>query len=117
MQGNANLMLNRTTRMMEWLANHPRIQHRICCEDFGVEPEECIQIIEMLEEKEFYELVYILLLKNEQQIVIADVLEKLKTGAWAREWEKVGNEKMCRDIKEKIRNEMTLREMKNDNIF
>ena len=117
MQKNRYLITNRTTEMIRWLANNPKIQRRICCEGYDIEPDECLEIIEMLEQEGFYELVYILLMKNVNHVVIANAVEKLQYKAWSNEWEKIGNEKMCMNIKEQIKNGMLLREIKNNDMF
>ncbi len=108
---------NRTIEIIRWLAKHPKIQRRICCEEYTIEPDECLEIMEILEKNGFYELMYILLRKNEQHLAIDYALEGLKTEAWANEWGKVGNEQMCRTIKERIRNGIQLLEMGKDEMF
>ena len=36
-------------RMINWMAAHPKIRRRICKDEYTVTPEECIEILELLE--------------------------------------------------------------------
>ena len=66
----------------------------------------------MLEKDGLYELIYILLMRNINHIVISEAIEILQAEAWVKEWEKIGNEQMCRNIKEQIKQGINLH--KND---
>jgi hypothetical protein len=112
MQNNSNLMENRTAEIIKWLSNHNKIQRRICWDGYAIEPNECLEIIEMLEKDGLYELIYILLMRNINHIVISEAIEILQAEAWVKEWEKIGNEQMCRNIKEQIKQGINLH--KND---
>ena len=103
---------DRTAEIIKWLSNHNKIQRRICWDGYAIEPNECLEIIEMLEKDGLYELIYILLMRNINHIVISEAIEILQAEAWVKEWEKIGNEQMCRNIKEQIKQGINLH--KND---
>ncbi|BCJ93667.1 hypothetical protein acsn021_12360 [Anaerocolumna cellulosilytica] len=89
--------------MVKWLAEHPKIQSRLCEDYAETTLEECLSIIELLEKNGLYEMIVVLLLKNQyklefEQIVTEFVIEKM-----LKEWERVGIEQMCYDIKGKIK--------------
>lgn len=46
---------------------------------------------------------FILLMKNSHDAIIDKALTKMVMERIANEWERVGTEQMCRDIKERIR--------------
>lgn len=117
MQNNSNLMENRTAEMIRWLSNHTKIQRRICWDGYLTEPDECLKIIEILEKEGLYELIYILLMRNINHIIISEAIEILQAEAWAKEWVMIGNKQMCRNIKEQIRQGMKLHENDDFDIF
>jgi hypothetical protein len=43
-------------RLVKWLSEHPKIQSRLFEDYAETTPEECLEIIEMLEKNEFYEM-------------------------------------------------------------
>ena len=94
----------------ERLSENPDILHTLCCEGYEVEPPECLEIIGILEEQGFYELIYILLIKNRYHAVIGGAIERLLAEMWMSEWEKAGNQQMCKELKERIQKEMAFRE-------
>lgn len=92
-----------TIRLVRWLAEHPKIQRRLCEGEYESTPEECLEMIELLENNSFYDMIFILLMKNSHDRIIDEALTKMVMEKMANEWERVGTEQMCRDIKERIR--------------
>ena len=117
MQDNRNNPKEDTIRLIRWLSEHPRIQRRLCDEGTESTPEECLEIIEQLEKNSFYDMIYILLMKNSHDMVIGEVLSKIIVEKMANEWERMGTEQMCRDIKEKIKEEIKLKEKQRNKMF
>lgn len=95
-----------TIRLVKWLAEHPKIQRRLCEGEYESTPEECLEMIELLEDNSFYEMIFILLMKNIHNPVIDDAVTKMAAEKITNEWERVGTEQMCRDIKARIRQEI-----------
>lgn len=44
-------------RLAKWMTEHPKIRRRICEDEYMVSPEEFIDIMELLEKNEFYEMI------------------------------------------------------------
>ena len=103
---------NRTAEMIKWLSDHPNIQRKLCLGEYEAEPEECLVIMGILEKRGYYEMIYVLLTKNQQHAIIGGAMEKLLAELWADKWEKAGNQQMCKEIQEHIQNEIALRELK-----
>ena len=99
---------NRTAEMIKWLSSHPGIQQHLCRDEFVLQSDECLEIMDALEKQGYYEMIYIFLMKNQFHGTVGNALDKLLAELWANEWEKAGNQLMCRDIKERIQNEITL---------
>jgi len=101
--------ISRTMEIIKWMSAYPDIQRALCCEGYEVEPDECLEIIGILEEQGFYELIYVLLVKNQCHAVIGGAIERLLAEMWMSEWEKVGSQQMCKDLKECIQKEIAFR--------
>lgn len=97
---------NKMARLVEWMGENMEIQAMLCDGGFEADAEDCIALMDMLEEQGFYELIYVLLIKNQQDDVIWGTMEKLLADAWARRWEQAGTRAMLREIRERIRSEM-----------
>jgi NDP-sugar pyrophosphorylase family protein len=110
MQENISCQSDDTIRLVEWLSEHPKIQRRLYNGGYEVSPEECLEIMELLEKNEFYEMILILLMRNQQDAVLAEATSKLVVEKLVDEWRRIGTEQMCKDIKEKIREEIRLKE-------
>jgi hypothetical protein len=95
-----------TIRLVRWLAEHPKIQRRLCEGEYESTPEECLETIEMLAKDSFYDMIFVLLMKNSHDLIIDEALTKMATEKIVNEWERVGTEQMCRDIKERIKEEI-----------
>lgn len=92
--------------MALWLTDHPKIQRRLCDGEYEVSPEEFLEIMEQLENKGFYELIYILLIKNQYNDVLEQAATSLLIQKAGKEWQRIGTKEMCRDFKEKIQGEI-----------
>lgn len=92
-----------TIKLVKWLAVNPKIQSRLCEDYAESSPEECIEIIEILEENAFYDLIVILLMKNQYNLALEQVVTEIVIDKMAKEWERIGMEQMCSDIKEKLK--------------
>ena len=117
MQYNRNNQKEDTLRLIRWLSEHPSIQRKLCDEGTESTPEECIETIEQLEKNSFYDMICILLMKNSHDIVIGGAIEKVIAEKMANEWERIGTEQMCRDIKEKIKEEIKIKELPGNKMF
>jgi hypothetical protein len=109
MQEESKDILNRTIKLVKWLSENPKIQSRLC-EDYSEStPEECIEIIDILEENGFYDLIVILLMKNQYNLALEQVVTEIVIDKMTKEWERIGMEQMCSDIKEKIKEKINLK--------
>lgn len=99
---------NKMARLVKWMGENPAIQAKLCDGGFESDAEDCIALMDMLEEQGFYELIYVLLIKNQQDGVIWGAMDKLLADAWAQRWAQAGNRAMLREIRERIRSEMEL---------
>jgi len=106
MQGTDNNQKDDTIRLVRWLAEHSQIKRRLCEGEFESTPEECLEIIELLENNSFYDMIFILLMKNSHELIIDEAISSVATEKIANEWERIGTEQMCRDIKERIKEEI-----------
>ncbi len=92
---------SRTAEMINWFAKNHYIEWFLIDED-PVTPEKCIEFIDKLSEKGYYEMIYILLLKNEHERIIGRALRRMRTEILAGKWEETGNSNMCEEIKSRI---------------
>lgn len=99
-----------TIELVKWLAEHPKVCRRLCEDEYQVTPEECIEIIEMLEEKGFYEMIFILLANNKYDPVIKQAVKNVVVEKMSKEWKRIGTKQLCNDIKVKIREEIRIQE-------
>lgn len=107
---------NKVIRLAIWLTEHPKIQHRLFEEEYDATPDEFIEIMEMLEENGFYEMILVLLIKNKWNVSLEQALSKVFIEKMAKEWERIGTEQMCRDIKDKIREEQRAEKAKENSL-
>lgn len=88
---------HRTSRLIKWLSKNPAIQSRICGE-LDVSPQECIKLIDVLKDNGFYEMAYILLMGNQQDIAIGYAADTLLAELLAKEWGRLGGKKICKKL-------------------
>ncbi len=117
MQENITLKTAEAIRLVKWLSEHPKIQSRLFEDYTQTSPEECLEIIEILEENDFYEMIVALLMKNQYNIALEQVISEFVIDKMIREWERVGTEQMCQDIKEKIIEKIRLSDTDKDYTF
>lgn len=110
-----NENVNKVIDIVRWMNTHPEMQQKLCCENCKVEAEESIEIINILEKVDFYEMIYIFLIKNKHNLIISNAINKLLIEILAKEWEEVGNRQMCKKVKENIEQEMFLAGIKQKN--
>ena len=108
MQENIAIKTTEAIRLVKWLSEHPKIQSRLFEDYTQTTPEECLEIIEILEKNEFYEMIVALLMKNQYNIALEQVISEFVIDKMIKEWERVGTERMCQDIKEKIKEKIGL---------
>lgn len=108
MREKSSAITNKSVEMIKWLSSHNEIQRIICREGYDAELPEYLDIIEELGKQGYYELIYILLVKNQYNVAIDDVVERLLFETLTDQWEKTGNEALCTDIKERIKAEMEM---------
>jgi len=98
-------------RLANWMTEHPKVQRRICEDGFEVTPEEFIEIMEMLEGNGFYEMIFILIVKNRSNPVLEKALSRLVVEKVGKALEEIGARQMCEELKGKIREEIKLKEI------
>jgi len=99
---------NRTAEMIKWLANHPGIQRMLCQDEYESGADEFLEILDALEKQGYYEMIYIFLMKNQCHRVVGNAIDKWFTELLADAWAKAGNQQICREMKERIQNEMAV---------
>ncbi len=108
MQENITNKTAEAIRLVKWLSEHPKIQSRLFEDYSQTTPEECLEIIEILEKNGFYEMIVALLMKNQFNMALEQVISEFVIDKMIKEWERVGTEQMCQDIKERIREKIQL---------
>lgn len=108
MQNKFNNLQDRAAQMINWLVSHPQVQSIICFEEYGACPEQCLEDMDTLAEAGYYELIYILLMKNRFSYVIGRVVEAMLMEAWAEQWESMGYSNMVGKIKTRIKAELAV---------
>lgn len=101
---------DKVIELVRWLAEHPKVQRRLCEDEYKVTPEEFIEIMELLEQHEFYEMIVVLILKNRCNAVLSQALSRMLVETMSKEWEKIGTKQMCKDMKDLIREEIRSKE-------
>lgn len=99
-------------RLVKWMTEHPKIRRRICEDEYEVTPEEFIEIAEMLEENGFHEMIYVLLVKNQMGDILAQATSRLLVEKACNEWERLGTSQLLKELKDTIREEMKLKEIR-----
>lgn len=97
---------DKTIRLIKWLSKHPKIQTRLCEDGYTVTLEECLEIIELLEENEFYDMIFVLFVKNSHERTIDKIITEIMIEKMTEEWKRIGTKQMCQDIKQKIKEEI-----------
>jgi hypothetical protein len=117
MKENVPEQIDDTIRPVEWLSEHPKVQRKLYGGEYEVNPEECMELIELLEKNAFYEMILILLMRNQHDATLAEATSRLITEKLVSEWKRIGTEQMCRDIKEKIREGIRLKETGRNSMY
>mgnify|MGYP004702466817 CR=1 FL=1 len=99
-------------RLVKWMTEHPKIRRRICEDEYEVTPEEFIEIAEMLEENGFHEMIYVLPVKNQMGDILAQATSRLLVEKACNEWERLGTSQLLKELKDTIREEMKLKEIR-----
>ncbi len=110
MQDNITIKTAEAIRLVKWLSEHPKIQIRLFEDYAQTTPEEFLEIIEILEKNGFYEMIVALMMKNQYNIALEQVISEFVIEKMIKEWERIGMEQMCRDIKDKIRVKIKLKD-------
>ena len=95
----------RSMEIIRWLSNHSSIEHALYRES-GNEISDIIEIIKELKNKGLYELIYLLLKKNECDYSIEKATRHVITECMIDYWDKVGTENMCQLIIDSLKKEM-----------
>lgn len=101
---------DKLVQMVNWLVNHPKVQYRLCDDESEVSPEEFIETMELFERNGFYEWIPVLFLKNCYNDVLHQAMTSLLIEKAGQEWQRTGTEQLCKDIKDKIKEEIRLKE-------
>ena len=99
-------------RLVKWMTEHPKIRRRICEDEYEVTPEDFIEIAEMLEENGFHEMIYVLPVKNQMGDILAQATSRLLVEKACNEWERLGTSQLLKELKDTIREEMKLKEIR-----
>ena len=99
-------------RLVKWMTEHPKIRRRICEDEYEVTPEEFIEIAGMLEENGFHEMIYVLPVKNQMGDILAQATSRLLVEKACNEWERLGTSQLLKELKDTIREEMKLKEIR-----
>lgn len=96
-----------TVKLIRWLSENAAVKHVLCDNCGELSGKECIPVIEKLRERSFYDMIYILLMNNQQDIAIEAAVTKTITDIICGEWERIGNEKMYEIIKTNLTEELS----------
>lgn len=106
----AEINEDKLVQMGSWLANHPKVQLQLCDDGYEVSPEAFIEIMELFERNGFHEWIPVLFLKNCYNDILHQAMTSLLIEKAGQEWQRIGTEQLCKDIKEKIKEEIRLKE-------
>lgn len=95
-----------TIRLVKWLSENPNIMFSLCNIEEEVSPEECLEIIELLEKNAFYDMIFIMIMRNRDNSIMDSAITKMIVDKVIKEWERIGTEQMCRDIKQCIKDQI-----------
>ena len=93
-------------RLAKWMTEHPKIRRRICEDEYMVSPEEFIDIMELLEKNEFYEMIYVLLVRNQTNPVLEQATSRIVMESACQEWERMGPEALRREFTANVSHEL-----------
>jgi len=97
----------RLMEMVEWLAVHPWYRSGICDHlGFPGSDEEFLELFRALEEKGYYELILVLLLRYRWELdSVSTALARFLTGKLLLDWQRNGSAAMCREFRELVEQE------------
>ena len=98
-------------RMMKWIAQYPKIVNRIVNMEQCTTPEECIEVINLLDKHSFEYLVPILLHTVDYDVVMDRGISRLYAEGLATVWEQKGTAHVLDDMKDIIREEIARAEL------
>ena len=101
-------------KVVKWMAENPRIARRLLNVEGCTTPEECIEVIEILEKQSLEYLIPVLFHTVCFDGVMENVWSRLYAEGVSKAWEHVGTGRMLADIKDKIREEIRLKGIKGD---
>lgn len=97
----------RMTEMTEWLVEHPWQRSEICNDGFTIDDEEFLKVFQELEEREYYELLLVFLIKQSYEL---DSVEKTLTRFWTKrvikDWLQDGSASLFREFREMFQKEI-----------
>lgn len=100
---------NKTAKLIRWVTEHPEVKWDLSGIEMGGDSEECLNIIDILEQAGFYELIFIILIGGEKFREVGFAMDKMFYIMWAEKWEEIGDQNMCTWIKEEIKSELEKR--------
>lgn len=109
-----NMRQKEAIKVHKWIAKNPRVVHRMINLEDNITPQECIELIEILEEQSLEYLIPILLYTVDNNGVISKAIARVNAESLSMTWESMGTAQMLTDIKNKIRKETELKEMRNN---
>lgn len=113
----AEMRKKEAIKVHKWIAEYPRLIRRVLNVEDSTTPEECIEIIEVLEEQSLEYLVPVLLYSVDFNGVMNKVIARVNAESVAKTWEATGTKEMMADIKNKIREEIKLKEVRDNEIL
>lgn len=99
-----------TIKIIKWVAENPQVMGKLLNAEESTTPEECIEVIDLLYKQSLEYLIPILVYTTQLDYVMGIVWSRVTAEGIGRVWESMGTEQMLTDIKNKIREEIKLKE-------
>jgi hypothetical protein len=98
------IRLEEAAEMASWLPKHEEVME-VLCNDCYLTADKFIEIIEKLEEQQFYCLIYLAIVNCKPTAVVGNAVDKLMEIAYFKQWEKLGTKRMIEEIKAYVKKE------------
>lgn len=97
----------RIIEMTDWLVSHSWYRSEICNEGYVINNERFLEIFQALEEKGYYELLLVFLIKQSYELdAVRDTLIKFWTSRVFSDWKRLGTASLSQEFRERFQQEL-----------
>lgn len=96
----------RIIEIADWLIDHSWYRNEICSDGYVIDNERFLKIFQALEEKEYYELLLVFLIKQSWELdAVRESLIKLCTSRVLDDWKRFGTTPLVQEFRERFKRE------------